>query len=107
MVGLARTVRDELQRDNLDAFGEILHENWCLKKRLSQDVSSSRIDAWYEAARRAGAVGGKLLGAGAGGFLVFYAPQERHDAIEAALRGLRRVSFRFEPQGSRILFVHE
>jgi D-glycero-alpha-D-manno-heptose-7-phosphate kinase len=104
MVELARALRDELQQDNLDAFGEILHENWCLKKQLSRDVSTSRIDAWYAAARAAGATGGKLLGAGAGGFLVFYAARERHEGI---VRGLRRVPFQFEAQGSRIIFVHE
>lgn len=106
MVELARTLRAELQGHNLAAFGEILHENWELKKRLARDVSSARIDAWYEAARRAGAIGGKILGAGSGGFLLFFAPPTRHEAIRRALSTLRPVPMRFEPQGSRILFVH-
>ena len=61
----------------------------------------------YARARKAGAEGGKLLGAGAGGFLMFYAPPESHDAIARALGDLRRMDFRFEPQGSRIIFVHQ
>lgn len=106
MVELARTLRAELQANHIAAFGEILHENWELKKQLARDVSSARIDAWYEAARRAGAVGGKILGAGSGGFLLFFAPASRHEAIRRALSTLRPVPMRFEPQGSRILFVH-
>jgi D-glycero-alpha-D-manno-heptose-7-phosphate kinase len=70
-------------------------------------VSTEAIDTWYERARRAGAAGGKLLGAGSGGFLMFYAPRERHEAIARALPRLRPVVFRFEPQGSRIIFVHD
>lgn len=106
MVALARTLRDELQHNNLDAFGEIIHQNWVMKKQLSREVSTDRIDAWYDAARRAGAVGGKILGAGSGGFLLFYAAQRRHRAIRDALAELRPVPMRFEPQGSRIIFVH-
>ena len=107
MVQLARDLRVELQKDNLSAFGEILHEGWELKRSLTAEISSGEIDAWYAAARGAGATGGKLLGAGSGGFLMFYAPQEKHAAIAAALSGLRQIPLRFEPQGSRIIFVHD
>ncbi|MFO1478205.1 MAG: GHMP kinase [Verrucomicrobiota bacterium] len=107
MVALARELRAELQNNNVRAFGEIIHENWVLKRSLSGGVSNGQIDGWYEKARRAGAVGGKLLGAGSGGFLMFYAPRERHEAIAAALSDLRRQEFRFEPHGSRIIFVHD
>jgi D-glycero-alpha-D-manno-heptose-7-phosphate kinase len=103
MVSLAHLLREELQGGRLDAFGEILHDNWMLKKELTEGVSSGQLDRWYEQARRAGASGGKLLGAGAGGFLLFYAPPERHPAIQAALSDLRRIDFRFEPRGSRII----
>ena len=106
MVKLAGQLKVELQRNNLDAFGEILHENWVLKKSLGRHVSSSQIDDWYATARRCGASGGKLLGAGSGGFLLFYAPKERHEAIRLALAPLRLIDFSFEPQGSRIIFVH-
>jgi len=106
MVRLAYQLRDELQKNNLDAFGEILHENWTLKKSITSGISTSFIDDWYEAARKAGAVGGKILGAGAGGFLMLYAPEEKHDAIKAALPDLRPIPIGFEPLGSRIIFYH-
>ncbi len=106
MVELAYQLRDELQANNTDAFGEILHENWELKKSMTAGVSNSDIDEWYQAARNAGALGGKLLGAGAGGFLMFYAPQRTHSAIKAALPKLRPVSMGFERLGSRIIFYH-
>lgn len=105
MAALAHALRDELQRGHVDSFGEMLEENWRLKKSLARGVSSGAIDDWYDAARRSGALGGKLLGAGAGGFLMFYAPSERHSDIEQAL-GLRRVPFGFEPMGSRVLFYN-
>jgi D-glycero-alpha-D-manno-heptose-7-phosphate kinase len=107
MVKLAHEMRDELQRNNAGVFGEMLHENWELKRSLAAQVSSDRIDGWYGRARKAGAIGGKLLGAGSGGFLMFYAPPDRHDAIVRELKELRPVSFGFEPQGSKIIFVHE
>ncbi len=107
MTDLARQLRHDLQQNRADAFGEIIHEGWALKKRLSRGITNDLIDDWYAKARKAGAVGGKLLGAGAGGFLMFYAPPERHGAIAQALGNLRRVDFRFEPQGSRIIFVHQ
>ncbi len=106
MVGLARQLRVELQSNNLAAFGELLHENWVLKKSLSPMISNSRIDDWYQTARKHGASGGKLLGAGSGGFLMFCAPPERHEAISRALPKLRPIALGFEPAGSRIIFVH-
>jgi D-glycero-alpha-D-manno-heptose-7-phosphate kinase len=105
MVALTYQLRDELQAGNTDAVGEILGENWRLKKGLAAGISSDAIDHWYATARAAGALGGKLLGAGAGGFLMFYAPPGRHGAIERAL-GLRRIAMGFEPLGSRILFYN-
>jgi D-glycero-alpha-D-manno-heptose-7-phosphate kinase len=104
MVELARTLRTELQQNRAASFGEIIHEGWMLKRSLVENISSEAIDDWYARARKAGAMGGKLLGAGTGGFLMFYAPPDRHDAIGAALK-LRRMNFRFEPHGSRIIFV--
>jgi len=106
MVDLAYLMRDELQTNNTAAFGEILHENWMLKKSITEGISSCVIDEWYNAARNAGAVGGKILGAGIGGFLMIYAPLEKHDQIKYALRELRHVSVGFEPLGSRIIFYH-
>jgi D-glycero-alpha-D-manno-heptose-7-phosphate kinase len=107
MVELARQLKVELQKNHLNAFGEIIHENWLLKRSLSRGVSTNAIDDWYKRARKSGATGGKLLGAGSGGFLMFYAPRQRHDAIARELQELRRMRFHFERQGSRIIFVHE
>jgi D-glycero-alpha-D-manno-heptose-7-phosphate kinase len=105
MVKLAYVTKVELEAGNIDSFGEILHENWELKKTLTGGISNPQIDEWYERARRKGAAGGKILGAGGGGFLIFYADEHQHAAIEQAL-GLRRVDFGFEPLGSRIIFYN-
>jgi D-glycero-alpha-D-manno-heptose-7-phosphate kinase len=107
MVQLARNLNADLQRNNLSTFGEILHEGWELKRSITGEISTGEIDAWYAAARHAGAIGGKLLGAGSGGFLMFYAPAEKHRAIAEALPGLRQIPLHFETQGSRIIFVHD
>lgn len=104
MVDLTFVLKEELMSGNIASLGPILHENWELKKSLSDKVSSVEIDDFYAAARTMGATGGKLLGAGAGGFLLFFAPPERHDAIAQALSGLRRVNFRPTSEGSEIIF---
>jgi len=88
---------------DLARFGELLHENWLLKKGLSGAVSTPQIDGYYEAARRAGAVGGKLCGAGGGGFLLFYAEPEKKEGVRRALAGLLEVSFTLENEGSTIV----
>lgn len=107
MVELAHDLRLALHHNDLDAFGEILHEGWMRKRELASGISTPQIDDWYERARAAGAIGGKILGAGGGGFLLVYAPEERHDAIRAALPELRHVPMQFEPQGSKIIYVEE
>ncbi len=106
MVDLTFALRNELHNNNLAAFGEILHENWVLKKSLVPGISDPAIDDWYDRARRAGALGGKLLGAGGGGFLMFFAPPERHEEIANTLRDLRRFDIRFDARGSRIIMFH-
>jgi D-glycero-alpha-D-manno-heptose-7-phosphate kinase len=88
-------------------MGRILHENWLLKQSITDGISSGQINTWYERALGAGALGGKLLGAGGGGFLLFYAPPEKHDAITSALSDLRCIPFSMEPRGSRIIFVNQ
>lgn len=106
MAQLAYDLRDELHRNNADALGEMLHENWMLKKSLSRGISTGEVDEWYRCARSAGAIGGKILGAGAGGFLMLYAPQETHGAIKAALHMLRPIRLGFERVGSQIIFYN-
>ena len=107
MVALAHDLRAALATDDLTAFGAILHEGWMHKRELAVGVSNPHIDAWYERARAAGALGGKILGAGGGGFLLLYAPEECHAAIRVALPELRHVPIAFEPQGSKIIYVEE
>lgn len=107
MTQLARDLKKELQKNNLGNFGEILRENWALKSQMTSEISNDQIDDWYAKGIAAGAEGGKLLGAGAGGFLMFYAPKEKHQAVQSALKALRQIPMRFEPQGSRIIFVHD
>jgi len=106
MAELAHIMKSELESGNLDSFGEILHENWQQKKSLAEGISNAQIDYWYDTARRHGASGGKILGAGAGGFLIFAADEDRHAEIAQALAGLRRVKLGFEPLGSRIIFYN-
>ena len=84
-------------------FGELLHESWLIKKSLSSDVSSSNIDNIYETAREAGAIGGKLLGAGGGGFMLIFAKPEDQPAIKEKLKNLFCIPFEFENQGSQII----
>ena len=107
LVQLADELRRALAGNDLEAFGEILHESWIVKKAMANGVSSGQIDDWYDRARAQGATGGKITGAGGGGFLLLYAPAERHAAIVSALPELRRVSFGFESQGSSIIYVEE
>lgn len=104
MVQLARDFKDELSANRIDALGEILHEGWMLKKSLVPGISVHEIDHWYDAARAAGALGGKVLGAGAGGFLLLYAPPERHFAIRQALPQLQPMAVGFDFLGSQIIF---
>jgi len=90
--------------DDLSGFGELLHEAWHIKRSLSKAVTNSSIDAIYDAALEAGAVGGKLIGAGGGGFLLLFAPPSRHATINERLNDLIHVPFRFENSGSHIVY---
>ncbi len=86
--------------------GAILDEAWKLKRRLASRITNEKIDAWYEIGRKAGALGGKLCGAGGGGFLVLLVPPEKHEAVRAALKDLEEVQVDYEPLGSRLLMPH-
>jgi D-glycero-alpha-D-manno-heptose-7-phosphate kinase len=92
---------------DLDRFAGLLDEAWKLKRSLGFGISDTGIDAWYNAAQKAGAQGGKLLGAGGGGFVLLMAPPERHAAIRNALGNPKELRFSLDRQGSRIIFVNE
>lgn len=90
--------------NGLEPFGHLLHEAWQAKRSLSSTVSNSEIDAVYQAARSAGALGGKLTGAGGGGFLLLFVPPDRQEAVKLKLGRLIHVPFEFETGGSQIIF---
>lgn len=88
----------------LHEFGRLLHESWRIKRAVTNKITTPFIDAAYEAARRAGAVGGKLLGAGGGGFMLLYVPLEKQAAVRKALKNLLHVPFSFERTGSQLIY---
>ena len=93
-----------LNKNDLLAFGKLLNESWQIKRELSSKVSTPHIDQIYEIARSAGAIGGKLLGAGGGGFILLFVPPERQKRIREKLKNLLLVPFKFENLGSQIIF---
>jgi D-glycero-alpha-D-manno-heptose-7-phosphate kinase len=106
LTGLADRGRDILcgSIDDLEQFGRLLDEGWQLKKNIGRGVSNPEIDGMYSRAVKAGALGGKLLGAGGGGFLLLYVTPERQSSVRSALSELLEVSFSFEDNGSHIIF---
>lgn len=96
---ITNTTRD------LDEFGHLLHKAWMVKRGLSTAISNDFLDDIYNRATGAGAIGGKLLGAGGGGFFVFYVPQAAQDNVRAALHQHKEISFNFETEGTRIIFM--
>ena len=105
MVKMVDESIEYLGNDNLDKWGEMLDRAWLLKKQMSSQISTSLIDDMYMVAKKAGATGGKILGAGGGGFLMLYVPEEKQDAVKESLSGYRQVEFSFEDEGSRIIFM--
>ncbi|ABD57161.1 GHMP kinase [Jannaschia sp. CCS1] len=92
---------------NLEDFGRILNEGWELKRSLGFGISNQGVDDWYQAARANGAMGGKLLGAGGGGFLLVMAPPDRHEAIREAVGRPREIPFRIDRRGSRVIYISD
>ena len=93
-----------LTSGDIDEFGVLLDYTWRLKRGLNAAVSTDTIDQLYKTAREAGALGGKLLGAGGGGFLLLYVREEEQEAVRRALHGLKEIPFCFETGGARILY---
>ena len=108
MRDLANELRNVLSGSgDLDEFARLLHEGWKLKRSLGFGITNDFVDEWYSAAMKAGAQGGKLLGAGGGGFLLLMAPKDRHEAIREALGNPRELAFGVERLGSRIVFISD
>ncbi len=103
MCELTKVLKEELQKNNVDAMGELLHENWMLKKSLAAGISNPLIDKTYEKAMAAGALGGKLLGAGGAGFMIFYVRPEKQETVRRALAGLREMDFEMDNSGASIV----
>jgi D-glycero-alpha-D-manno-heptose-7-phosphate kinase len=96
--------RQVLDNGDFDTFGRLLHESWMLKKGLAGSITNGAIDELYELARRNGAIGGKITGAGGGGFLLLYVPYEKQLAVRNALCGLQELPFRLESDGTKVIF---
>ena len=104
MVKLAFDLKYILENEDLDSVGELLDKNWRLKSQLVSGISDIQIDEWYKCGIKAGAKGGKLLGAGYGGFLMFFVPLEKHANVIKALSDLKEIPFSFDNSGSVIAF---
>jgi D-glycero-alpha-D-manno-heptose-7-phosphate kinase len=101
---LTEYLKGEFEKGNASALGDVLHESWMLKRTLAAGISNEAIDTWYQRARAAGADGGKILGAGGGGFMLLVAAPSRHDEIAAALPELRRIDMGLERLGTTVVF---
>jgi D-glycero-alpha-D-manno-heptose-7-phosphate kinase len=104
MKRLAYKARDCLRSGATDEFGALLHESWQLKKQLASKISNNAIDEIYDVARKAGALGGKIAGAGGGGFMLLYCPPSRKQRVRSALSGLTELPFSFERAGTKVIF---
>lgn len=104
MVELSEELRIDLQNSNIDTIGDILHCGWMYKKELSSQIADEKIDYYYNLAFKNGATGGKLLGAGGGGFLLFYVPNDKHADVRIALSDLEELSFKFDNEGTKVIY---
>lgn len=107
MVALAYDLKSVLEQNDIDDFGRILHEGWMLKQTLSGGISNSGIAELYAKGLDAGALGGKLLGAGGSGFLLFYCPEERQPQFRKKMEGLFELPFHFDNTGSTIIHMED
>ena len=104
MCGLAKDMKSALESNDISSFGKILDEGWQLKKELASGIANPEIDEAYEIAMKNGALGGKLLGAGGGGFLLFYCEEEKQAQLKKAI-GLKELDFSFERDGTSVIYI--
>ena len=104
MKAMVPEFKKALQKGEIDEFGRLLHSTWEYKKSLASKITNSHIDKLYEKAIDAGALGGKIAGAGGGGFLLLYCPYKKQDKVKSSLTGLKELKFGFERDGSKIIF---
>lgn len=104
MCDLAKTMRKDLESQNIDSFGKLLHAGWCLKSKISAKIASGGLNDIYKRAILAGASGGKLLGAGGGGFFLFYVEEDNQEYFERSFSELERLPFQFENDGAKVIF---
>jgi D-glycero-alpha-D-manno-heptose-7-phosphate kinase len=107
MKQIAQNARDELLKGNIDAIGDCLHESWHLKRQLASRISNGYLDDIYQVAREAGAVGGKITGAGGGGFILLFCPYQKHKDLRSALSKLQELPFKLEQDGSKVIFNYQ
>ena len=105
MVSLAYDLRKCLEGNDIDDFGRILHEGWLMKKSLTSGISNGAVDEMYEKGIKAGAMGGKLLGAGGAGFILFYCPKEKQDDFRKQMGNINEMKFHFDDFGSKIIYI--
>ncbi len=107
MVQLSKDLKEELLKGNINAMGEILHIGWMYKKELANGISNPDIDYYYDLAMQNGALGGKLLGAGGGGFLLFYVEEQHRSRVRKALQGLKEINFSFDSKGTQLIYYNK
>ena len=105
IVELTHELKYELEHNNIDAVGRILHENWLIKKTLASGISNPKFDEWYDKAIKNGALGGKILGAGGSGFFLFYVPKDKQEKFRKAMKELPEMEFKFDHLGTTVIFV--
>ena len=98
-------LKDNLLKNDISDFGRILHENWIIKRELSSQITNSEIQDIYDQALMSGAEGGKLLGAGGGGFFLFYCKEENQEKLRTKLKDLREYNFNFESNGTSVILI--
>jgi D-glycero-alpha-D-manno-heptose-7-phosphate kinase len=104
MKKIAYLALEEICAGNLDNLGRLLHESWRLKTSLASTITNPVVEELYQVARKAGALGGKLTGAGGGGFLLLYCPLDKRESVRKAMGALREIPIQFEPDGSKVIF---